>query len=255
MRKEFYCLFWDLDDKLILPCIYMQLLRRNLLEYWLKWKNKWKYWIRKIINDNKGSILNERIVNRDTRIESIEWLSPIKGENYREYMLNSPYLLEKLNNNGFPLKKEDLSFWPQREPVWDWIGLATMKDTQEKMIILVENKSSIKELRSKLASTNENNKRLILDSMRETYDELGIKGDFNKWFDTYYQIANRVTFMHQLMKKGYKVKLVFLNIVDDYMYKNISKYQWVEEYCKMLNELMGDLFVPRDALIIDLNVH
>lgn len=255
MRKEFYCLFWDLDDKLILPCIYMQLLRRNLLEYWLKWKNKWKYWIRKIINDNKGSILNERIVNRDTRIESIEWLSPIKGENYREYMLNSPYLLEKLNNNGFPLKKEDLSFWPQREPVWDWIGLATMKDTQEKMIILVENKSSIKELRSKLESTNENNKRLILDSMRETYDELGIKGDFNKWFDTYYQIANRVTFMHQLMKKGYKVKLVFLNIVDDYMYKNISKYQWVEEYCKMLNELMGDLFVPRDALIIDLNVH
>lgn len=255
MRKEFYCLFWDLDDKLILPCIYMQLLRRNLLEYWLKWKNKWKYWIRKIVNDNKGSILNERIVNRDTRIESIEWLSPIKGENYREYMLNSPYLLEKLNNNGFPLKKEDLSFWPQREPVWDWIGLATMKDTQEKMIILVENKSSIKELRSKLASTNENNKRLILDSMRETYDELGIKGDFNKWFDTYYQIANRVTFMHQLMKKGYKVKLVFLNIVDDYMYKNISKYQWVEEYCKMLNELMGDLFVPRDALIIDLNVH
>ena len=78
-----------------------------------------KYWVRKIINDNKGSILNKRIVNRDTRIEYIEWLSPIEGENYREYMLNSPYLLEKLNNNGFPLKKEDLSFWPQREPVWD----------------------------------------------------------------------------------------------------------------------------------------
>lgn len=214
-----------------------------------------KYWIRKIINDNKCSILNERIVNRDTRIESIEWLSPIEGENYREYMLNSPYLLEKLNNNGFPLKKEDLSFWPQREPVWDGIGLATMKDSQEKMIVLVENKSSIKELRSKLASTNENNKRLILDSMRETYDELGLKGDFNKWFDTYYQIANRFTFMHQLMKKGYKVKLVFINIVDDHMYKNISKSQWVEEYCKMLNEFMGDRFVPRDVLIIDLNVH
>ncbi|MBN9648306.1 hypothetical protein J0L31_15030 [Terrisporobacter glycolicus] len=130
-----------------------------------------------------------------------------------------------------------------------------MKDSQEKMIVLVENKSSIKELRSKLASTNENNKRLILDSMKETYDELGIKGDFNKWFDTYYQIANRFTFMHQLMKKGYKVKLVFLNIVDDHMYKNISKAQWVEEYCKMLNEFMGERFVPRDVVIIDLNVH
>jgi len=91
--------------------------------------------------------------------------------------------------------------------------------------------------------------------MKETYDEIGIKGDFNKWFDTYYQIANRFTFMHQLMKKWYKVKLVFLNIVDDHMYKNISKAQWVEEYCKMLNEFMGERFVPRDVVIIDLNVH
>lgn len=213
-----------------------------------------KYWIRKIIKENNGSVLNERIINRDTRIESIDWLSPLENENFREYMLNSPSLLEKLNNNGFTLKKEDLNFWPQREPVWDGIGLATVKDSQEKMIVLVENKSSIKELRSKLASTNENNKRLILDSMKETYDELGIKGDFNKWFDTYYQIANRFTFMHQLMKKGYKVKLVFLNIVDDHMYKNISKGQWVEEYCKMLNEFMGERFVPRDVVIIDLNV-
>ncbi|WP_434794094.1 hypothetical protein TPDSL_07540 [Terrisporobacter petrolearius] len=214
-----------------------------------------KYWIRKIIKENNGSVLNERIINRDTRIESINWLSPLENENFREYMLNSPSLIEKLNNNGFTLKKEDLSFWPQREPVWDGIGLATVKDSQEKMIVLVENKSSIKELRSKLASTNENNKRLILDSMKETYDELGIKGDFNKWFDTYYQIANRFTFMHQLMKKGYRVKLVFLNIVDDHMYKNISKAQWVEEYCKMLNEFMGERFVPRDVVIIDLNVH
>ncbi|MEW9080710.1 hypothetical protein [Terrisporobacter glycolicus] len=214
-----------------------------------------KYWIRKIIKENNGSVLNERIINRDTRIESIEWLSPLENENFREYMLNSPSLLEKLNNNGVALKKEDLSFWPQREPVWDGIGLAAIKDSQEKMIVLVENKSSIKELRSKLASTNENNKRLILDSMKETYDELGIKGDFNKWFDTYYQIANRFTFMYQLMKKGYKVKLVFLNIVDDHMYKNISKAKWVEEYCKMLNEFMGERFVPRDVVIIDLNVH
>lgn len=213
-----------------------------------------KYWVRNIVN-NDTFILNEKIVSKDTRIKSIEWLSPLENENYREYMLNSPLLLEKLNNSEFILKKEDLSFWPQRQPVWDGIAVATMQDSQEKMIILLENKSSIKELTSKLSSKNEVNKRLILDSMKETYDELGIKGDFNKWFDEYYQIANRFTFMHQLIKKGYKVKLVFLNIVNDHMYNNISKSQWVEEYCKMLNELMGDRFVQRDVLIIDLNVH
>lgn len=214
-----------------------------------------KYWIRKDINESNGAILNEKIISTDTRIESIEWISPLESENYREYMLNSPILLKKLNNSGFLLKKEDLNFWPQRQPLWDGIALATIKKSQEKMIILVENKSDIKELRSRLASTNEDNRRLILDSMKETYDELGIKGNFNKWFTDYYQITNRFTFMHQLMKRGYKVKVVFLNIVDDNMYKNISKSQWVEEYCNMLNECMGERFVPRDVLIIDLNVH
>lgn len=214
-----------------------------------------KYWIKKIINENNGEILNEKIVDRDSRIEKIKWLSPLEEENYKEYMLNSPYMIEKLNLNDFPIEREDLDFWPQREPLWNAIGLGKMKDSSEKIIILVETKSDLKDLRSKIASKNEANKRKILDSMKETYDELGIKGDFNKWFDTYYQIANRITFMHQLMKKGYKVKVVFLNIVEDYMYNNISKTQWVDEYCKMLNEIIGERFVPRDILIIDLKVH
>ena len=38
-------------------------------------------------------------------------------------------------------------------------------------------------------------------------------------------------------------------------YKNISKSQWVQEYGNMLNEIIGDRFVPRDVVIIDLNVH
>ena len=57
------------------------------------------------------------------------------------------------------------------------------------------------------------------------------------------------------MKRGYKVKVVFLNIVEDHLYKNISKSQWVQEYGNMLNEIIGDRFVPRDVVIIDLNVH
>ena len=214
-----------------------------------------KYWLRKMINENNGIELSNKILEKDTRIDTITWLSPLQNENYREYMLNSPIMLQKLYQNKLLLSREELNFWPQREPLWDAIGVGNMKDSEEKILVLVENKSNLKELRSKLASKNENNKRLILDTMKETYDELGIKGDFNKWFDTYYQIANRITFMHQLMKKGYKVKVVFLNIVEDYMYNNISKTQWVDEYCKMLNEIIGERFVPRDILIIDLKVH
>ncbi|MEF2901428.1 MAG: hypothetical protein U0N84_08245 [Terrisporobacter sp.] len=214
-----------------------------------------KYWLRKIINENNGARLNKKIMDRDTRIENITWLSPLEGEDYKEYMLNSNHMLEMLNINNFLLKKEDLDFWTQRQPRWDGIGIGDMKNSSEKIIILVESKSDFKDLKSKLASKNEYNRRKILDSMKETYDELGFKGDFNKWFDAYYQFTNRITFMHQLMKRGYKVKVVFLNIVEDHLYKNISKSQWVQEYGNMLNEIIGDRFVPRDVVIIDLNVH
>ncbi|MFR5132302.1 MAG: hypothetical protein ACLTDP_06850 [Terrisporobacter sp.] len=53
-----------------------------------------------------------------------------------------------------------------------------MKNSSEKIIILVESKSDFKDLKSKLASKNEYNRRKILDSMKETYDELGFKGGF-----------------------------------------------------------------------------
>jgi len=142
-----------------------------------------KYWLRKIINENNGARLNEKIMDRDTRIENITWLSPLEGEDYKEYMLNSNHMLEMLNINNFLLKKEDLDFWTQRQPRWDGIGIGDMKNSSEKIIILVESKSDFKDLKSKLASKNEYNRRKILDSMKETYDELGFKGDFNKWFD------------------------------------------------------------------------
>ena len=161
-----------------------------------------KYWLRKIINENNGARLNKKIMDRDTRIENITWLSPLEGEDYKEYMLNSNHMLEMLNINNFLLKKEDLDFWTQRQPRWDGIGIGDMKNSSEKIIILVESKSDFKDLKSKLASKNEYNRRKILDSMKETYDELGFKGDFNKWFDAYYQFTNRITFMHQLRKRG-----------------------------------------------------
>ena len=60
-----------------------------------------KYWLRKIINKNNGARLNEKIMDRDTRIENITWLSPLEGEDYKEYMLNSNHMLEMLNINKF----------------------------------------------------------------------------------------------------------------------------------------------------------
>ena len=69
-----------------------------------------KYWLRKIINENNGARLNKKIMDRDTRIENITWLSPLEGEDYKEYMLNSNHMLEMLNINNFLLKRFKCNF-------------------------------------------------------------------------------------------------------------------------------------------------
>ena len=52
-----------------------------------------KYWLRKIINKNNGARLNEKIMDRDTRIENITWLSPLEGVyvKFKSYVRNAKY--------------------------------------------------------------------------------------------------------------------------------------------------------------------
>jgi len=162
-------------------------------------------WFQKLINE-KTSIVNT-LLKQNLNLpqdEKIEWLSPLKKDNYAEYYDEA--FLKKL---GLSTIVPDLrKFWPKGGPHWDGMG----KSASQK-VFLVEAKSHIPELISSLRATNPDSKDQILKSLSRTKKELGSKTDFD-WSKTFYQYANRLAHVHFLKQKqvsAYLVSVYFLN--------------------------------------------
>lgn len=93
-----------------------------------------KHCMQEIVNnENYKEMLDGKI-----GLGKIEWLSPLKQENYAEYKLNWQPIIERTGIT-------DYSFWPANQPQWDAIGIAG--DT----LVLVEAKSRRGELISNWA--------------------------------------------------------------------------------------------------------
>ena len=103
-------------------------------------------WIQKLINE-KTELLNSQIRTNlgITEKDDIQWLSPLKEDNYAEYRDEACLDLFKIKLEAFPLK----GFWPKNGPQWDALG----KSTSGKLF-LVEAKSHIPELISTLKASN-----------------------------------------------------------------------------------------------------
>ena len=76
--------------------------------------------------------------------------------------------------------------------------------------------------------------------------------DEDIWFNKYYQIGNRITFLVKLKEKGFNVKLVLLNIVDDPTYIQTSEEQWNEYYESVFTHMIGSKEIPEDIIIVNL---
>jgi len=162
-------------------------------------------WIQKLINEYASTInalLKENLnIPQD---EKIEWLSPLKKDNYAEYYDEA--FLEKLRLSA--LVPDLRKFWPKGGPHWD--GMAK---SSSQIIFLVEAKSQIPELISSLRATKSNTKRQIEESLSWAKKALGSKTDFD-WSKTFYQYANRLAHVYFLRKKlvsAYLVSVYFLN--------------------------------------------
>lgn len=70
----------------------------------------------------------------------------------------------------------------------------------------------------------------------------------------YYQLGNRLTFLYKLKERGYNVKLALLNIINDPTYKQTSEVDWKEHYESVFNEMLGSKDVPRDVLILNMEI-
>ncbi len=207
-----------------------------------------KFWIQTLVNLDEGRALTKAIQNQDSEIGDIKWQSPLPKAEHKE--LKGEYKELKTEDIGI-IDKKDIDFWPSNGPWWDGVGMS--KDT----IILVEAKAHINETLTKCSATSKESISKIKTSMKEVYNELSNSlglYDENIWFKKYYQIANRLTFLVKLKQKGFKVKLVLLNIVDDPTHIKTSKEDWNKHYKEVFNNMLGSSEIPKDVIMVNFNV-
>lgn len=205
-----------------------------------------KYWMQTIVEKKEYRTELDQMIG-----DTLTWISPLAGENgtYDEYELQHKIVLKEL---GITKEKaqEYFSFWPKRQPQWD--GIAISKDT--KTLYIVEAKAHLRELNSKLSASNEDSIRQITDSMKNVQIEKYEKGDFSKWINGYYQLANRLTFLYNLNKMTFpvikKAKLVLLNIAEDHTYVPVSINEWEQHYKDVMMDMIGQENAPDDVILL-----
>jgi hypothetical protein len=160
-----------------------------------------EHWMRVAANES-NSRLNDRI--RDAFVwasaERIEWLSPVKSDEYAEYY--DEQFLERLgvSNVRVPLH----SFWPRSGPRWD--GLAR---TESGKVILVEAKAYIEEAVDYGSRASSESAERISVALAQT--KAAFRGSSAaKWGSPFYQYANRLAHLYFLRElNGLDAYLVF----------------------------------------------
>lgn len=163
-------------------------------------------WVQMIINE-KPEFLNNEIRTKLNLLkdEDIQWLSPLKCDEYAEY--RDQKFVDKL---GVSLKRIPLAnFWPKNGPQWDALG----KSSSGKLF-LVEAKSHIPELISTMQAKDHGSKTKILKSLDKTKRFLNIKAEPD-WSRPFYQYANRIAHLYLLRQNELPAYLVFTYFIND----------------------------------------
>ena len=91
-------------------------------------------WIQKLIND-KPEILNSKIRSalNFSEEEDVQWLSPLKSDDYAEYRDQAFLNLLNVKLERIPLAQ----FWPKGGPQWDALG----KSSSGKLLLVGQNRT------------------------------------------------------------------------------------------------------------------
>lgn len=207
-----------------------------------------QFWMQEISNNEN---LSDRLA-KELNVHSLKWIFPRDDDGNKEYQISS--LLKK---TGI-VDDIVLNFWPSSGPHWD--GAALSDDSN--ILYLFEAKAHKDEMKSVCRSDNDDNKKLIIKSMKNAFDFFSHsgKGDFSLWSDGYYQLGNRLTFLYELNKKvnikHYKIKkveLVLLNVVNDSTFIKTEKQEWEQHYKDVFNKMIGDEGVPDKVRLVYFN--
>lgn len=210
-----------------------------------------------LVNEHK-SLLDEKLgVN-------LSWISPIERTQFHEYQLNSCFVSAEI---GLPSDAFE-NFWPSRQPQWD--GLAM--DDKHKTLYLIEAKSRLSEIEpgNYLAKDAGENKKANFMIKKNTIMNIkkhyASNSDDKLWLHTYYQVSNRLAFLHKLKEftpvaKYNDVKLIFLNFENDSSWDSESKRQsvpgggWKKKYADILQQLgiSEEQLQKEGVMIIDID--
>ena len=140
--------------------------------------------------------------------ETIEWLSPLESDCFREYQDKA--FLKRLGITSKQLSLQLKHFWPKRGPVWD--GLAKTSCGRH---LLIEAKANIPEFNSSPTGASGKSRRKIEDALQKTKDFLGIRSETD-WTRCFYQYANRLAHLYFLRELNkINATLVFVYFVGD----------------------------------------
>jgi hypothetical protein len=137
-------------------------------------------------------------------LPTIEWVSPLAMDDYAEYRDAAFLNLIKLPALGAALK----TFWPQRGPQWDALGLTSQGP------VLVEAKAHIREFYSPPSQAGQKSREKIGRAFGLVQEDLGIQNPPD-WTETYYQYANRLALLWWLRSQRIDAKLLFVSFIND----------------------------------------
>ncbi len=181
----------------------------------------------------------------------IDWLSPLKKDDYAEYR-DEPFLKQV---GVEPSLKSLSDFWPKRGPQWD--ALSTFG---ERGVILVEAKAHVDEMLSPPSQASPDSLNKIKKALNKTKRFYQARPGCD-WTKRFYQYVNRLAHLYFLRElNGIDAYLVFVYFLNDPDLDGPKTEREWRAAIKVLHEALGlrgnlpekyviDVFVDVGALV------
>lgn len=202
-----------------------------------------KYWMQECVKRHNMTAEIEKSLNA-----KIKWISPTVDDLHERAL---GFICKSLGLNKNEIKNVMASM-PPTHPIWDGAAI----DTKTSILYLFEAKAHSNELKSKCRASK--NYEKIVQNMNAVHDKYYRKGDFSLWKTRYYQLANRLTFMHMLndikLPGINKVELVLLNFANDSTHIPESKAELKDSLKTVYKSLTGLSTYEKEVKVISINV-
>jgi hypothetical protein len=189
-------------------------------------------------------ILKDTTINVDLDY-NMEWQdflykidTPFDAESFGIYFMDYLEQTDKLRENW---KK----YWSQTGTQQNWDAVIECRQIipnsgKPDKWVVVEAKAHLAELESS-SQAGTGSRDIIAKAFKETQERFGIKTQ-NSWFDKYYQMANRLAFLHFMLSNNIEVSLLniyFINGWPDEPALNVANKEIWEEKIKDEYDYLG----------------